>query len=144
MFSKWLLKHLQALRTPITHFRYQLDGGSTRYGSQILLNSFKLRRICEPCTNGWMSRLENNAKPVIVGLMDGSLKPDTMDDEQRRLLGRWAGKSALVESYAVGAQKPIDPQILYAMRQTKMAIRESLGSWPTPQTTMRLDTCRWG
>jgi hypothetical protein len=49
--------------------------------------------------------------------MERTLAFDALDDEQRRLLARWAGKTAIIESYAVGAEKPIDSQLLHAMRQ---------------------------
>lgn len=117
VFSKWLLEHLQAIRTPITHFRYSLEGISQPHMNQMLLNSFRLRRICEPCNNGWMSRLEDHAKPIVIGLMSRTLSLDSLDVEQRRILARWAGKTAVVESYAIGAEKPIDPKILHSMRQ---------------------------
>ena len=42
---------------------------------------------------------------------------DSLNDEQRRLLARWIGKTAIIESYAIGAEKPIDSQLLHAMRQ---------------------------
>jgi hypothetical protein len=117
VFSRWLLKYLQAVRTPITHFRYTLEGGSQPHLKQKSLNAFTLRHICQPCNSGWMSRLENQAKCIVVGLMDRTLTLDTLDDEQRRVIARWAGKTAIIESYAVGAEKPIHSQLLHAMRQ---------------------------
>jgi hypothetical protein len=119
VFSKWLLEHLKAVRKPIEHFRYSLDGGKSPHLAQMSLNSFRLKRICQPCNNGWMSRLENQAKPIVIGLMSGTLNLESLDDEQRRILARWAGKTALVESYAVGAEVPVDPKILHRMRHNE-------------------------
>ena len=117
-FSKWLLKYIRAVRTPITHFSYAIKDGSQKPRMEkMILNSFKLRRICENCNHQWMSRLETAAKPIVIGLMDHSLSPESLDDEQRRLLARWAGKTATIESYAVGAERPINPNILHVMRQ---------------------------
>jgi len=112
VFAQWLLDYLHALKTPITHFRYQADGTSTPHRDQIALDSLRLKRICEPCNNGWMSRLEDHTKAILVGLMERTLALDALADEQRRLLARWAGKTAIIESYAVGAEKPIDAQLL--------------------------------
>ncbi len=117
VFSKWLLEYLQAVRTPITHFRYQLDTGSQPHMNQIRLNSFKLRQICQPCNNEWMSRLENESKPIVIGLMAHTLTLEALDAEQCRLLARWAGKTAIIESYAIEAEKPINSKFLRAMRQ---------------------------
>ena len=118
VFSKWLLKHIQAVRIPIIHFGYKVEDGSQQpHLRQMRLNSFKLRQICKPCNNGWMSRLETAVKPIVLGLMAHTLTLEALNDEQRRVLARWAGKTALIESYAVGAEKPINPKILQSMRQ---------------------------
>src|SRR5580704_1716084 len=44
VFSKWLLEYLQAVRKPIAHFRYTLDGRKSPHLRQMSLNSFQLRR----------------------------------------------------------------------------------------------------
>ena len=118
VFSRWLLKHIQAVRTPIIHFSYKVEDGSQQpHMRQMRLNSFRLRQICQPCNNKWMSRLEDAAKPIVLGLMAHTLTLESLDSEQCRLLARWAGKTAIIESYAVGSEKPINPKILHAMRQ---------------------------
>jgi hypothetical protein len=129
VFAQWLLDYLHALTSPISHFRYQADGTSTPHRGQIALDSLRLKRICEPCNNGWMSRLEERAKPILVRLMERKLALDALDDEQRRLLARWAGKTAIIESYAIGAEKPVDPQFLQAMRQYEERYRPH-ATWP--------------
>ncbi len=64
-----------------------------------------------------MSRLENQAKSIVLGLMAHTLTLDDLDAEKCRVLARWAGKTAVIESYAIGAEKPINSKILHAMRQ---------------------------
>ena len=82
----------------------------------IAYDSFKLNRICADCNNGWMSDLETRAKPLIIGLMNGSTKLESLDNHQRRLLARWAGKTAIIESHAVGAESPVDGRVIQWMR----------------------------
>ena len=64
-----------------------------------------------------MAQLEGQTKPILIGLMERTMMLDSLNDEQRRLLARWIGKTAIIESYAIGAEKPIDSQLLHAMRQ---------------------------
>jgi hypothetical protein len=75
--------------------------------------------ICQLCNNGWMSRLENDTKPIMIGLMDRTVKLNALDAEQCRVLARWAGKTAIIESYAIEAEKPISSKDLRAMRQSE-------------------------
>ena len=40
----------------------------------------------------------------------------SLEENERRLLARWAGKTALIQSHAVGAECPVDERILSWMR----------------------------
>src|SRR5512140_689004 len=44
----------------------------------------KVRFVCQPCNNGWMSLLEEQAKPIIERLMANS--EERLDGEERHLL----------------------------------------------------------
>jgi len=44
------------------------DGTNQRARTDITVDSFRLKQICKSCNNGWMSELENLAKPLILGL----------------------------------------------------------------------------
>lgn len=60
-----------------------------------------------PCNNGWKSGLESVAKPILLGLIEGGKSLDGLEEEERRILAKWAGKTAIIESYAVGAESPV-------------------------------------
>ena len=130
VFSKWLLKYLDALRAPISHFRYQVTARNeshvTSHLKQVRLNSFQLRSICQPCNSGWMSRLENDAKPIVIGLMERTLKPGKLDSEQRRVLARRLEKQRLsrVMQLAQKSQSVLDSSTLCA--NTRKGHREVL------------------
>jgi hypothetical protein len=63
-----------------------------------------------------MSSLENSTEPILLPLMTGERTLDSLDEEERRTLAKWAGKTAIVESHAVGAESPVDPHFLRWMR----------------------------
>jgi len=47
----------------------------------------KIRVVCKTCNNGWMSRLENATKPILLPLIQG--EPALLDREQQTLLAQW-------------------------------------------------------
>jgi len=54
----------------------------------------KVRFVCAPCNNGWMSRLESAAKPIVESLLEDAATNLSLDDQLT--LGRWALKCAMV------------------------------------------------
>jgi len=80
------------------------------------LNSFVLKSICNDCNNGWMSRLEVRTKPILTGILEGSSTVEALTTEQRNTLARWAGKTAIIESHAIGAESPVPESLLDWMR----------------------------
>jgi hypothetical protein len=53
-----------------------------------------IRCVCISCNSGWMSRLENCVKPIVLGLMDDTLK--IIDSSAQSTLAQWAVKNAMV------------------------------------------------
>lgn len=51
------------------------------------LGTTKVRNVCGNCNNGWMSRLEQEAKPIIVELLKGNVI--ALDKTKQELLSRW-------------------------------------------------------
>ena len=115
VFSAWLLQEF-GLDVSMALFRMQGDGSRKQVRVEIKLASFKLKEVCEACNNGWMSRLESEAKPLILGLIRGSLGLQSLTEGERRILARWAGKTAIIESHSVGAECPVDTKYLQWMR----------------------------
>ena len=54
----------------------------------------KVKFVCQPCNNGWMSRLENEAKPIIQDLLASDRV--SFASEERELVARWILKTAMV------------------------------------------------
>jgi len=120
VFPAWLLKFLKVKRVPMNMYRRRNDGTKEPHRAMIL-DSFKLRRICTSCNSGWMSRLENRARPLVLDLINGSVALESLGDDQRKLLARWAGKTAIIETHAVGAESPVDGRLLRWMRSNEDA-----------------------
>jgi len=54
----------------------------------------QVKWLCDFCNNGWMSRLENEAKPALESILDDKLKD--IDPSAQSILARWAVKTAMV------------------------------------------------
>ena len=116
MFADWLLKELECQKLPMLFSRRAGDGSTTAHRTGITMGSFRLKKICEGCNNGWMSRLEGRAKPLMLSLMKRARSLPDLDGEECRILARWAGKTAIIESHAIGAECPVDDKVLSWMR----------------------------
>ena len=62
------------------------------------LASRKLRVACEKCNNGWMSRLQMAAKPLLVPFIAGGWPPLSM--EEARIIAAWATMFSMVFEWA--------------------------------------------
>ena len=76
VFPQWLLEHLELPDHDQT-FHAVSDSQTGEVVRQRIHSSFPFveGRVCkEKCNNGWRSRLESAAKPILVPLMD-SVRP---------------------------------------------------------------------
>ena len=58
----------------------------------------KLRIVCVRCNTGWMSRLQESAKPVLVPMLLG--QPTLLYRRQQQLLARWAAMFVMTNEFA--------------------------------------------
>jgi hypothetical protein len=117
VFADWLLEELKS--PTINFYRRHGDGGTEPYRKTINLQSFQLRQVCKSCNNGWMASLEGRVKPTMVALMKGERQLSSLQDSEKWDLARWVAKTAIVDSYAIGAECPIDLSVLRWMRQNE-------------------------
>ena len=54
----------------------------------------KLRVVCETCNNGWMSDIEDAAKPILTPLVLG--QPSHLDVNQQQVVATWAFSRAII------------------------------------------------
>jgi len=63
--------------------------------------------VCEACNSGWMSRLEAAAKPVLIPLIEGSREIETLSNEEKRIVSKWAAKTAYLHTWAGPNKDPV-------------------------------------
>jgi len=100
------------------------DGTRRPLREEYRIDSFRLKKICKACNGGWMSELEQSAKPIILALIDGQRDLGSLSADERYTLARWVGKTAIIESHSVGAESPVGPDFL---RQLKLDIHGDPG-----------------
>jgi hypothetical protein len=115
VFSKWLLKEFEP-DASMPLYRRLDDGTEKQTRTDIKLDSFRLKEVCESCNNGWMSKLEEDAKPIILALIRGQRELVALTDEERKIVAAWAGKTAIIESHAIGAECPVSGDFLKQVR----------------------------
>jgi hypothetical protein len=84
-------------------------------------------RVCDRCNNGWMNELEKEAKPLLIGLIDGKVSLLNITAEERATVAKWATKTAYVTSYASPLKKTPDPSHLRYMRDHAGAVPPRVG-----------------
>ena len=60
------------------------------------LNS-KVRVVCKPCNNGWLSQIQEKAKPYLIPLFDGQTA--TLGKEAQRWIATWAAMATMTGEY---------------------------------------------
>ncbi len=58
------------------------------------VNSRKIHAVCETCNNGWMSVLENAAKPHLIRLFCG--KPISLSEPEQKVIATWVVMKCMV------------------------------------------------
>ncbi len=57
----------------------------------------KVPHVCKGCNNGWMSRMENRTRPILMPLIQGLFHPISTFDQQ--YLATWIAKTVMVGEY---------------------------------------------
>jgi len=60
------------------------------------LNS-KVKVVCKPCNNGWLSQIQEKAKPYLIPLFDG--QNATLGKEAQRWIATWAAMATMTGEY---------------------------------------------
>jgi hypothetical protein len=59
--------------------------------------SRKVRYVCGPCNNGWMSRMEARTRPILMPLIQGL--PHRISTFDQQYLAAWVAKTVMVAEY---------------------------------------------
>lgn len=92
-----------------------------------LLN-LRTRAVCESCNTGWMSRLEQQAKPLLIALEEaakGGGKPLNFARSEALTLARWALKTAITHELTMDGPRVANTLMVNCLREGKV-IRGSI------------------
>src|SRR6185503_20533123 len=92
VFPKWILDRLGIRTAHISPTHFSPDGEvlSTR---QHTLENVQEGRVCHDCNTGWMSRLENETRPLLLSVFDDARTVADLTHPERETVARWALKT---------------------------------------------------
>lgn len=76
-----------------------------------------LRKVCKPCNEGWMERLEVQVEPVLAALIMG--EPTSLTQHEARALARWAAKTNVVRGHT-GRSLAVQPSAAAEIRDCEV------------------------
>src|ERR1035441_9227231 len=94
IIPNWLMDHLGVRDMTITPTVTEIASGRIVDFRQHAVSAFVAGTVCGLCNNGWMSRLEGDAKPILIRLIEDPHRLENLDLNQRALIARWTLKTA--------------------------------------------------
>jgi hypothetical protein len=79
--------------------------------------SRKVRKVCTSCNTGWMSQLEEDAKPLLKWMIAGH--PVSLDFESRQLLAFWGAKTVLMGRFMDRDPTDVPPSYFAALHESR-------------------------
>ena len=119
VIPKWILKHLKIEKREIAlpvfdkttpalipidkcNPKEILKNMKSLERRKMTLNSLVEGRVCKTCNNGWMGKLEEKAKDILIPLMDSKRITAELGNEERFLIARWLFKTLVVLNSSSG------------------------------------------
>src|SRR5271170_4728025 len=97
VLPQWLAKEVFIPNATLNHYLRDEDENKDELLRKHGLNNFAVKNVCETCNNGWMSLLEDRAKPFILALMNEQGKVfNDLPPEGMLAVSRWAAKTAFM------------------------------------------------
>jgi hypothetical protein len=99
-WADWLRNYLpkgedsHSFFSGIVHPTHMESSVKKRQGSA---RSRKLRIVCKSCNGGWMSDLQQKAKPILIPLINGETV--VLDKEKQKIIAAWATMSCMVAEF---------------------------------------------
>jgi hypothetical protein len=84
-------------------------------------------RVCRDCNGGWMHRLENLAKPLLVPLISKQRDPASLSRSECSVIGKWAAKTAYLHTWAGPLKEPVELPHLRNLRGDLGAPTDGVG-----------------
>lgn len=121
---EWLAKHLGVTENEARGTHYAEDA-TVRSVRSMPTDQLVLGGVCKPCNEGWMSLLEQRAKPVLLRLMAPGANPESLAVSESATLARWSLKTALALNLAVEFERLADREHLLALGNDSLGMPSS-------------------
>jgi hypothetical protein len=82
-----------------------LERGKTVAGDP---HSLRVKCVCEACNNGWMSRLQERAKPVVLPLIKG--ETTTLTRRKQELASAWIAMAVICAEFGDRSRVAVQPE----------------------------------
>ena len=107
VFPAWLRPYLSHPDGEGTHSRTELRDGKEILHRERRGNpaSWTVKSVCRDCNHGWMSTLEESAKPRLLPMIQGHGR--TLNNSAQALVASWGVKTALVAGSKFPPQIPL-------------------------------------
>ena len=112
---QWLLDSMGITAQHQTFQGYAASGGDLEERRIFATRRFVEGRVCASCNNGWMSELENSARPLLIALFEHKRGLWELTADEAALVAKWAVKSAYVLANVSLASAPAPPAHLREM-----------------------------
>ncbi len=109
VFAEWMVPYLKSPEGPGTQVRWNTTRDDPRYNEtsyQAYPAQQAVQGVCQECNSGWLSRIQTDVKPALLGLLQ-STRRRTLSEATQAALSRWAFRAVLVVGAKAGeAQVP--------------------------------------
>lgn len=136
IWPQWLTKYLNHPTVSRTVVASSMQRGVGRFNKTVQkkqgkMGSVSRRVVCRKCNGGWMSELQNLAKPYILPLVSG--KPFLLDVNGQRIVSLWVMMTVIMAEYIDSNHRAItddDKKCLYAFKEDKsIAVPDNWRIW---------------
>lgn len=97
VFPQWLVPIIETLGKPRSATRVTEHGEHIHNIWETTTIDVKVRKVCGPCNNGWMSEMEVAVMPILKPLVV-STEPQTFTEAEAVTLATWIAKTVLTAS----------------------------------------------
>lgn len=99
---KWLLEFLGTPRSDQMLQGVAEPESGALVGSPRIHASFSFVQgsVCAACNNGWMSRLEDASRPILMSLIRRVRALSELTPDEAAIIAKWAAKTAYLHTYA--------------------------------------------
>jgi hypothetical protein len=109
IIPEWLLKYLGVRETAVNPTHHKADTMEVVSTRRQTFNALTNGLVCAGCNNGWLSQLEDRAKPLLIPLVTGERSIYDLVLREQAILSRWALKTACTLNRASNFHQFVPP-----------------------------------